>query len=117
MKNIISSKIFFILVTTVIIMIILPWLVINFVNGDAGMAVCFLLFYAIYPLYSTIIGMIAGRNIKKLWPMPIFVALLFLIGTWCFFEFREIAFLIYAGIYLLIGIIVMLLSVVVQKKN
>ncbi len=37
-------------------MLALPWLAVTFVKGDAGMAVCFLLFFAIDPLYSVAIG-------------------------------------------------------------
>ncbi len=37
---------------SMVIMLIVPWLAISFVNGDAGMAVCFILFFAIDPIYS-----------------------------------------------------------------
>ena len=54
------------LVVSAIIMLVLPWLAVTFVKGDAGMAVCFLLFYAINPIYSVIIGAVAGKDIKHL---------------------------------------------------
>ena len=32
------------------VMLALPWIAVTFVKGDAGMAVCFLLFFAVNPL-------------------------------------------------------------------
>ena len=37
---------------------------------------------------------------QKLWFLPPVNALLFLLGTWTFFEFAEPAFWLYAGVYL-----------------
>ena len=98
-----------------IIMILLPWLTVTFVKGDAGMAVCFLLFYVLYPIYSIVVGVSAGRNIKEMWSMPIISAILFLLGTWIFFDMGEIAFFIYAGLYLIIGIFFMIASIIFSK--
>ncbi len=44
------------LIVSAVIMLVLPWLAVTFVKGDGGMAVCFLLFFAINPLYFVIIG-------------------------------------------------------------
>ncbi len=112
-----KSKILVWLLLCVVFMIMVPWLAVSFLKGDAGMAVCFFLFYALYPLFATILGMVSGRNIRRMWFMPFIAAILFLIGAWIFFDINELAFIMYAGIYLIIGIIVMLLSVVVRKKN
>ncbi len=59
MKN---NFIFWFIISTVI-MLVLPWLAISFVKGDAGMAVCFILFFAINPLYSVMIGVFACLKI------------------------------------------------------
>ena len=91
-----------------------PWLAVTFA-GSAGMAVCFLLFYAVNPVFCAACGIAAGRNIKELWPMPIIAAGLFLAGVWLFFEMGEPAFLLYTGCYLLIGLMAMLLSAAVKK--
>ena len=117
MRKVLKLKFITYLFISIILMIFIPWLVVNFIKSDAAMAVCFLLFYAIYPLYATVIGIVSGRNINSMWSMPIIIAVLFLIGTWIFFEFRDIVFLYYALIYLAIGIVVMSLSIVVRKKG
>jgi len=37
-----------------------PWLAVTFV-GSAGMTVCFILFFAINPVFSVICGVAAGK--------------------------------------------------------
>lgn len=104
------------LIATVLIMIALPWLAVTFA-GTAGMAVCFILFFAINPIYAVVSGVFAGFNIKKLWMLPIITSVLFVLGTWLFFDMGETAFLLYGGGYLIIGIIVMLLSSLIRNKK
>ena len=105
------------LIATVIIMFALPWLAVTFINSDAGMAVCFVLFFAVNPLYAVILGVNAGKDIKSLWYLVLFPALLFLAGAWTFFSFRETAFILYAVIYLLLGTAAMLISAFIIKKK
>ena len=100
-----------------VVMLAFPWLAVTFVKGDAGMAVCFLLFFAVNPLYSVIIGAFAGKDVKHLWSLPVISAVLFLIGTWLFFNMGETAFILYAAVYLVIGIMAMLISMLIRKKT
>ena len=99
------------------VMLALPWLAVTFVNGDAGMAVCFLLFLAVDPLYSVMIGVFAGKDVKYLWSFPVIAVVLFLIGTWIFFDMGETAFILYAVVYLVLGIVAMLISRVIRKRG
>ncbi len=98
------------------LMIGCPWLAVEFA-GSAGMAVCFILFFAINPIFSAVCGVFAGKDIKRLWSLPIIAAGLFLVGVWMFFEMGETAFLWYCGCYLMIGIIAMLISAFVNKRK
>lgn len=86
-------------------MILLPFLAVTFVKGDNGMAVVFILFYAINPLFSIYIGYSTDK-----WIYPIVNSLLFLVGTWIFFDMGEIAFIYYAIVYLLLGLITMFIK-------
>ena len=104
------------LAVSAVVMLALPWRVVTFVKGDAGMAVCLLLFVAINPIYSVAIGVFAGKDMKHLWSLPIVSAALFLIGTWVFFEMGETAFILYAVVYLVLGIVAMLISMIIRKK-
>ncbi len=111
MKKILAWTIF-----AIILMIGCPWLAVEFA-GNAGMAVCFILFFAVNPLFSMVCGVFAGKDIKQLWALPVITAGLFLAGTWLFFEIAETAFLLYCGCYLIIGIISMLISALVNKRK
>jgi hypothetical protein len=105
------------LAASAVVMLAFPWLAVTFVKGDAGMAVCFLLFFAVNPLYSVLIGAFAGKDVKHLWSLPVISAVLFLIGTWIFFDMGETAFILYAAVYLIIGIMAMLISMFIRKKT
>ena len=105
------------LAASTVVTLAFPWLAVTFVKGDAGMAVCFLLFFAVNPLYSVIIGAFAGKDVKHLWSLPVISAVLFLIGTWLFFNMGETAFILYAAVYLVIGIMAMLISMLIRKKT
>lgn len=105
------------LAASAVVMLAFPWLAVTFVRGDAGMAVCFLLFFVVNPLYSVITGAFAGKDVKHLWSLPIILAVLFLIGTWIFFDMGETAFILYAAVYLVLGIAAMLISKLIRKKT
>lgn len=99
------------------VMLALPWMAVTFVKGDGGMAICFVLFFALNPIYAICVGAAAGKDGRKLWALPVITALLFLIGTWLFFDWREKAFVLYALIYLFLGIAAMLISMFIEKKK
>ncbi len=100
-----------------VVMLAFPWSAVTFVKGDTGMAICLLLFFAVNPLYSVIIGAFAGKDIRHLWSLPAISAVLFLIGTWIFFDMGETAFILYAAVYLALGIAAMLISMLIRKKT
>lgn len=104
------------LILSAAVMFLLPWLSVTYIKSDAGMAVTLLLFFAVDPIYSTVVGFSAGKNIKELWSLPVISATMFLLGTWIFFDIGEFAFVIYAGIYFIIGLIAMLISALIRKK-
>lgn len=93
-----------------VVMLLLPWAAVTFVQSNAGMAVTLLLFFGINPIYSVTLGIFAGKHIKEMWSLPVMAAALFLLGTWTFLDPGESAFAIYAGVYLVFGIVSMLFS-------
>lgn len=92
------------------LMLLLPWLTVTMVKGDAGMGVCFLLFFAVDPVAAIAVGIFSGRDIRTAWFQPAALAALFLAGTWLVFSMGESAFLIYGGVYLLLGYVAMWLT-------
>ena len=103
------------LLLSAFIMLVLPWMAVHFAGGDAGMAVCFILFYAVNPIYSIITGVYAGRDVRYLWELPVISPALFLIGTWLFFDMGEIAFIIYSVCYLGLGMFAMAISALLRN--
>ncbi len=110
-KNMIFS-----LAVSAIVMLALPWFAVTFVKSDAGMAACLLLFFVVNPLYSVSIGIFAGKDVRHLWSFPVVSTALFLVGAWIFFDIEEMAFLLYATVYLALGVVAMLISMFVRKK-
>ena len=100
----------------ILLMLGCPWLTSSFVDVS-GMAICILLFFIVNPLYAAVCGAAAGRQIKKLWPLPILTAGLYLAGAWLFLEMGELDFLLYAGSYLVIGLAAMLLSALSLRRR
>ena len=74
------------------------------------------LYFAVNPIYSVIMGVFAGKNIKRLWGMPVISAVLFLLGSWIFFSMGERAFILYAGVYLILGMAAMTISMIIHRK-
>ncbi|QJE31144.1 hypothetical protein HHO38_17910 [Parabacteroides distasonis] len=88
-------------------MVVLPFAVARLASECSGMALCMMLFFIINPVYSVILGLNCGRNIRRMWSFPLISSITFLAGTWLFFDIREVWFLVYAAIYLLLGWIAM----------
>ena len=108
------KKVLMWMLAVVLMMLGCPWLAVTFA-GSAGMAVCFLLFFVVNPLFSAACGIFAGKNIKQYWVLPIVTVGLYLVGVWLFFEMGEPDFLIYGAGYLVIGAVAMLLRALVYQ--
>ena len=50
------------IIASAVIMLVFPWLAVTFVKGDGGMAVCFILFFALNPIYAIFAGVQASRD-------------------------------------------------------
>ncbi len=90
-------------ILSVTIMLGLPWAAVTFSRGDAGIAICFLLFFAVDPVYAIGMGFFSGQDICRLWYQPLVTSLCFLAGVWLMFDMGEPAFFRYALVYLLLG--------------
>lgn len=111
-----KNSIMFWMAVSAVVMLAFPWLAVTFVKGDEGMVVSLVLFFAVNPIYSVLTGVFAGKDIRRLWSLTVVSAVLFLIGTWLFFDMGEMAFILYAVVYLAMSIAAMLISVFVRKK-
>ena len=101
--------------------LLLPGLAVWFAPGDAGMALCFLLFFAVNPITAAVMGTAAGLRPARRWYFPILGPVVFLFSAWGLFSFAEPAFLWYSGGYLIIGLAAMgitfLLRMISKKSS
>ena len=110
------KKLFFWTAAALLLMLGGPWAAVTFA-GDAGMAVCFLLFFAADPLFCAVAGCFAGQDPRRLWAVTLIGPAAFLAGTWLFFEMGEPAFALYAGCYLLIGTAAMGIGALIKMRK
>lgn len=96
------------------VMFLLPLAVSKFAPANAGMALCFILFFAINPIFSVLVGIYSGLDIKKMWCIPFVLALVFLLSSWLLFDMGEPTFIIYSGVYLIISIITVLITLAIK---
>lgn len=101
----------------VLIMLLFPWGAVTFIKGDGGMAACFLLFFLVNPITAVVVGIFSGRNMKSSWFQSLLLSALFLLGTWVFFDMRELAFILYAVVYLVLGFLAMLITSFLARKR
>lgn len=107
-----KKTIFLWLLLIVLVMFGLPFLAVRFVGGDAAMPVCWLLFFAINPLFSVFIGTLSGKKLSARWLLPILSPILFVLAAWVIFDVGEKDFLIYGAVYLAIGVVAAIVSAV-----
>ena len=100
---------------TIISMLIIPIITINTVKADAGMLVTLMLFFAVYPVISVVIGIISGEDVKHFWFSPAFIAVLF----WVFslFTYKTAFPVLYSILYFLLCLISMLMASFIKKRK
>ena len=92
---------------TIVIMSLFPFAIARFASECSGMAFCMILFFIINPIYSAVLGFRCGKDVGRMWKLPLVSAIAFLAGTWIFFDIHELWFIAYAIVYLIIGWIAM----------
>lgn len=85
--------------------------------GTNGMAICFILFFAVNPVFFALLGLFAARSVKTRWYLPVLAAAVYVLSMWVLFTPTETAWLLYAVIYLFIAIAVGLVAALVKKTK
>lgn len=112
----IKKKIFIILTVMLCMLLILPIILINTSKPHEFMGITMMLFFIVNPLTTAIINSMVGKNIKKMWWMPILFCIMFLLSYWLVLEEIILDLIFYALIYLVIGIIFVVGSWLFAKK-
>lgn len=98
------------------VMIGCPWAAVTFAPGDAGMAICFVLFFGVNSMCSLYVGIFSGMDIKRRWYLPLVNSAAFLLGTWTVFDWGNPDFYGYAVAYLVLSVLTMLITIVVVRN-
>ena len=93
-----------------------PWAAVTFAPGDAGMAICFVLFFCINVLESFFVGIFSGMDVKGRWYLPPVNSAAFLLGVWTVFDWGNPDFQGYAIAYLALSVLTMLITIVVLRN-
>ena len=98
-------------------MLILPTLFLAWAQAEVVMALCFLLFFAVFPAQTLCFGLVAGTDMRKLWWLPV-------VGSMCFpflvsLAFREMIWdlFVYSGIYLSVSLLAMAVMHLGKKRK
>ncbi len=97
------------------VMIALPWLFRSLIQGYLAFAAIFSLLFVLNPIYSAVVGVFAGRDMKALWYLLLLPPLFFLAGIALVFTLSEWVFFCYAALYLALGTAAMLISSAIRK--
>ena len=75
------KKLIYILISLIIILLIIPFITVNTIKAENGMAMALLYFFVVNPIYSVILGIISAKDIKFFWFVPMALAVMFWIGS------------------------------------
>ena len=112
---ILKKKLFKILTIMFFVLLIIPLILINLAKPHEFMGVMILLFFIVNPITAAIINFMIGKHINKLGWIPILFCIVFLLSYWLVLKDIIFDLLVYAGFYLIIGFISMIISRVLNK--
>lgn len=113
MKRLHKIILFFVL--HISLMLLLPFLIVKLAPASAGMGICMILFFAVYPIFSMVLGFVATKDIKLLGLLPLVNAICFpLLFSMAMGEMIAELY-VYAGIYAFLGYAVLLLTLIIKK--
>ena len=110
------KKNIFALTAIALVMFVCPWATVTFAGHDAGMAICFILFFGVNSFCSLYVGIFSGLAIKQRWYLPLVNAAAFLLGVWTVFDWGNPDFYGFAIAYLVLGLITMPITVAVVRN-
>ena len=104
------------MIAILIVMFAVPWAAVTFAPGDAGMAICFILFFGVNPTVSMFVGIFAGLKPKQRWFLPAVNAAAFQLGAWTVFDWGNPDFYGYTAAYLCVALVSMLAAIIVVRN-
>ena len=87
------------IIKAAIVMLIIPYIVLNLIPADASMAVCLILLFVVNTFFAAYTGWISGKNIHLLWTLPFAMDVLFAVGYSVIIEMDFSAIMYYVILY------------------
>ena len=112
-----KKKLIISFVTMLAVLFLLPFIFIKTAKAHEFMGIMILLFFGVNPITTAIINSMIGKDIKRIWWMPLLFSIVFLLSYWLILKDVIFDLMIYAGIYLIIGLIFMFISSFIAKKQ
>ena len=111
-----KKKIIISFIIMLIVLLILPFLFIQTAKAHEFMGIIVMLFFVVNPITTAIINSMIGKDIRKMWWMPVLFCIVFLLSYWFVLGEIILDLMFYAVIYLIIGLVFMIGSFVVKLK-
>ena len=108
-------KILLFFILTVVLTLLIPFLATKLIPADGGMAVCMIMFFAIYPICSIILGIVISNDMKYLWWMPLVSAFVFPLLFSIAMSGMVWELYTYSGIYIFLGYAVAAFIFIIRK--
>ena len=70
-------KILLFFIFNIVATLLIPFLVVKLVPADGAMSICMILFFAVYPILSMLVGFVSAKDMKHLLWMPLVGAITF----------------------------------------
>lgn len=112
-----KNKIKLIFTIIILVLFIIPLILVKLSKPHEFMGLMVLLFFIINPITTIIVNSIIGKDMKKIWYMPITFSAFFLLFYWIILKEIILDLLVYAIGYLVIGIICMFVSFLITKNK
>lgn len=112
-----SKKLVFSLILSGIVMFFVPLVAVEPTNTELGMASIFTNLFVINPIFTLGIGIFAGTDKDKLWPLPIFNSLFFMLSYGFIFGFKDLMVYMYGICYLLTATLAMFFIHFIKLKR
>ena len=114
-----GTKVIIAIIATVLFMLVLPLLAMLLFKDESGMGLFFLCFFVVNPLFVIALGIMSGTDLKRLWCVPLTVAVAFPLLFGVAIRDLVLDFYFYSAIYLPISALAMLgthLAIKIAKK-
>lgn len=112
-----KNKIIISIMIIVLFMLVIPYIVGRMADAQSALGILLILLYVLNPLISIILGIIIGKDYKKIWYIPIIEVLLFLLFFYIVFGEVSIEYLTFVFIYLLSAYTSIIVTNLIQKKK